>query len=558
MIARWLLSLLGLSRRRERTLARAAIRGELIERDRPEAERMLAVRRTMTERAGEPHVVLGQLDDGTPYVLPLSEFDGLFGWVSGATGSGKTRLVLAWIDQILTEMARGAAVSLIVVDLKGELTELVLSLLAERITQGREVGRLLANLLTVRFFAEGAHLPEWNLLAPMPGMSIATHARAIAEALEHALGMSLGSRQENVFGMVLAYAIERGLTIAELRAALEDPETLAAAGARSKNPEVRAYFEHRFVRESPATRDGLTSRLDLLLSLDSIRAMVSARGTIDWRTRFAPGCLSILDLGGAPFGGDSPRRAIASLALQFVLAGIFDPMRVRNGFTLLVCDEIQEAVTPATLRNLDRIVTTARSFGVSMVSIHQSLTQLPPAFLQLLSTNVRLRAIGRSGADDAWLSREWLPITGTVVRSQGARPGERTEFFSRTEEERLRVEELGRAPRQRFLLADRVAPWGTRAVTAPSIAPPRWQDLPAELRARLERGAYGRPREELLAESTPPAEIDAEPAEPTAPATPSTTSTRSKRRSSPRKTVAEPMPDLIEAAEHFGRGRRVR
>jgi hypothetical protein len=555
VIPRWLLSLLGLSRWREQTRARAAIRGEIALRHRPEEEHVLAVRRTMTERAREPHVVLGQLDDSTPYVLPLSEFDGLFGWVSGATGSGKTRLALAWIDQILHEMARGAAVSVIVIDLKGELTELVLSLLAERVIQRREVGRLLTNLLTVRFFAEGAALPPWNLLAPMPGMSVATHARAIAEALEHALGMSLGSRQENVFGMVLAYAIERGLTIAELRAALEAPEELAADGARSKSPEVRTYFEHRFARETPATRDGLTSRLDLLLSLDSIRAMVSARDTIDWRTRLAPGCLSILDLGGAPFGGDSPRRAIASLALQFVLSGIFDPGRTRDGFTLLVCDEIQEAVTPATLRNLDRIVTTARSFRAGLLSIHQSLTQLPPAFLQLLSTNVRLRAIGRSGADDAWLSREWLPITGTVVRSQGARPGERTEFISRTDEERLRVEELGRAPRQRFLLADRVAPWGTRSVTAPSITPPVWKELPAELRARLERGAYGRPREELLAESTPPVEIDAEPAEPTAPRA---TSTRSRRRSSSRKNSAEPMPDLIVAAERFGRGRRVR
>lgn len=551
MVPRCLLRLFGLTPSRERSLARAAVERELTERHRPEAERAIALRTSMGARQLGPHVTLGQLDDGSPYALPLEDFDGLFGWVSGATGSGKTRLALAWLDQLLRLMAGGEAISIVVLDLKGELTELVLALTARILDEVPSAEPLLQHLLTIRFF-RGEFLPGWNLLAPMPGLSPATQARAIAEALEHALGMGLGSRQENVLGMVLSVGIELGLTIPELRAALWTPETLQAQAARSRSPEVRLYFRHRFARESPATVDGLATRLDILLSHESVRAMVSARSALDWRERLGAGRLSVLDLGGAPFGADGPRRAMASLSLQFVLSGVFDPGRRRDAFTLLVCDEVQEAVTPATLRNLDRIVSTARSFRTGLVSIHQSLSQLPAPFLHLLSTNVRVRAIGRSGVDDAALSREWLPVSGNVPRGP-ARIGERPEVLSRTDEERLHIAELGRLPRRRFLLADRVAPWGAQWITAPEIDVTEWMALPSALRARLERGAYGLGREELLGQSRLPDEGDD-----AASAVPS--SARAPRKGRGRRAPEAPaeMPDLIEAAESWGRGRRVR
>lgn len=555
MIVEWLLRLLGLTPRRERALARAAARGELLAQSRPEAERRAELARAMAAREGEPHVLLGTLDDGAPYRLPLADFEGLFSWVTGATGSGKTRLALAWLDQILRAMATGAPVSLLILDLKGELSDLILTLLGAETVRRPASGHLLEHLLTMRFFRGDAYLPPWNLLSPMPGLSAATQAHALAEALEHALGMGLGTRQEYAFAMVLALGIERALTLPELALALADPDALAVHARRSRSQELRVYFEHRYPREAPATRDGLTTRANLLLSIDSIRAMVSARATIDWRERLLPGRVSVLDFGGAPFGADGARRAVSSLALQLVLAGVFSP-GTREGFCFIACDEVQDAITPATLRNLERILSTARSFQTGMLVVHQALTQLPSPFLQLLSTNVRVRAIGRAGGEDARLSREWAPRS-VALRRPVTRVGERSEVLSHAEEERLFVAELGRLPRRRFLLADRTTPWGAQWITAPRIDIPTLSDLPSALRDRLERGAFGQPREALQL----PAQVEEPASEPASDAAPEATpEPLPARRPRARRKGPKPegdMPDLIEAAEDWGRGRRV-
>lgn len=560
MIIEWLLKLLGLSRTRERALARAAIRGELAAQTRPAMEQRAAFAQAMTAQATEPHVVLGTLDDGTPYRLPLEEFDGLFSWATGATGSGKTRLALTWIDQILRAIARGAPISLLLLDLKGELSDLTLSLVGAEVVRNAASGRLLDHLLTMRFFRGDAYLPPWNLLAPMPGLSVQTQAHALAEALEHALGMGLGTRQEYAFAMVLALGVERGLTLPEVSAALAEPDALAAHAKGSRNPELRVYFEHRYPREAQATRDGLTTRANLLLAIDSIRDMVSARTTIDWRERLKPGRVSVLDFGGAPFGADGARRAVSSLALQLVLAGVFAP-GLREGFTFIVCDEVQDAITPATLHNLERIVTTARSFKTGMLVIHQALTQLPSAFLHLLSTNVRLRAIGRAGDADARLSREWAPRS-VATRRPVARVGERPEVLSHAEEERLFVAQLGQLPRQRFLLSDRTAPWGPQWITAPRIDITALEDLPTGLRDRLERGAFGEARRGLPTHAAEaPAVNDSQEhssgGESSRDGVGEHAPTRRGRTRRKVAVTAAEMPDLIEAAKDWGRDRGV-
>lgn len=76
-------------------------------------------------------------------------------------------------------------------------------------------------------------------------------------------------------------------------------------------------------------------------------------------------------------------------------------------------------------------------------------------------------------------------------------PPERLEFLSAAEEERVRVAELGRLPRQHFLVADRREPFQPRVMVAPSFAPPAWRAIDPTLRTAVLRGRAGVPREVL-------------------------------------------------------------
>mgnify|MGYP000909103086 CR=1 FL=1 len=61
----------------------------------------------------------------------------------------------------------------------------------------------------------------------------------------------------------------------------------------------------------------------------------------------------------------------------------------------------------------------------------------------------------------------------------------------------MRVAELGRLPRQHFLVADRRESFQPRVVVAPSFAPPAWNTIAPALRTAVQRGRAGVLRTEL-------------------------------------------------------------
>lgn len=549
-ILEFLLRLVGLSRFLERLRAERAIK----------ADRALftaAVREddtrfvdTMTVREDEPAIVLGHALDGTPYRFPLRDLPGQHMWISGGTGSGKSTMVAAWVRELLTAMVQGAPVSLVFVVMQGFLGDMVLRALGDVLVRSapQQAERILSRLLVAQFF-RGSHLPEWQILVRDPSVPIMVQASAVADVLEASVGAVLGSRQEVALTMLLALAIELGLGLQELRALIYDVESLTQLATRSTLPEVRLYILHRLARER-AQLDGIGARLDLLLRVESARAVLAGPGTLDLRASFRAGSVTIMDFSGEGMGAEAAKRTLAAVALQYLSYAIFDTRRPRDGTTIIVADEMQEALTPATTRMLARWVTTSRAFGASLISIHQSTVQLPREFLTLLSTNIRLRAIGRSGREDAAASTEFLPRTGRVPRTRmpGDPPLARPEFLSRSEEAEFRVNQAANLPQRHTFLTDRLAPFATREIVAPEFDAPELAALPQALRMRLLRGRAGVPRDELLRRAR---DIEARSiASMTAPPTP----TRAGRRGPP---VPE-TPDIVEVAERWRRGPRRR
>lgn len=498
-VSTWRLA--GLSRATELARARSAcaqderaLRGQL-------ASDAARLHTAMTQRAGHPHVVLGTTSGGTRYVLPVADFHGLFGQITASTGSGKSYLAGQVLADLLVFAVFTGLAAVIVFDMKGELADLTLrwigGYLARLSWSARQA--VFSRLLVLRFF-KGAYLPEWNLLARDPAVPILTQAHAFAETMEAALGTELGIRQSPATTALTALGVETARSTLALRYLLHDPDTCAHLAEQSGIPDVRLYVHTRLERERTAL-DGVAARLDALLRVEPIKAALAGPGILDLRRCYIPGTITILDLGGAPLGAESQKRALAALTLtRLTWAGFDAPERPPGAFTMIIADELQEALVPATVRHVERVVTTGRSSHLGLLSIHQSVEQLPAELRAILSTNVRLRVLGRSGEADARLSAEWLPHTGLLPnpRLPGMPAPAHPEFLSEAQELRHRIAELGKLPRQTFLVADRAAAFGPCVLRAPDFHPPTWDELDSEIAEAVQRGAVGQPRAELV------------------------------------------------------------
>jgi hypothetical protein len=494
--------LLGLSHHRERRLARMS---------RAEDERLLRAhvddddRRfedAMRCRAPGPTLLLGATDT-VPYVLPIRDVIGSFGWLTATTGGGKTYFTAGLVDQLLGALARrNARAAVALLDMKGEMSDLVLraaTALAARLAPA-EREAFISRITVLRFF-KGDYLPEWQLLVPQPGVSPVVQAHAIAETIEATVGAAMGPHQTVALTWLLALAIEAGLSLLELRWLLYDHDRVVRIAERSAIPEARLFVTARLGRAARVTIDGIAARLDALLRVDAIKASLAGPAMLDLRRCFLPGHLTILDFGGAPLGAEGGKRALATLAFTRLTWAGFDESRPRGNQTWIIADEIQEGLTPASVGNVKRIVTTGRSFGIGFWSIHQSAAQLPADLKEILATDIQFRIVGRSGEADARFASEWLPRTGVIPRRRlpGSPPPERPEFLSEGDEQRHWVNHLGTLPSRQFLVARPHAAFGSRFVTSPIFSPPPWERLDPAVAAAVLKGSWGRPRPELVA-----------------------------------------------------------
>jgi hypothetical protein len=497
--ASWILRLAGLTTRRAHQEAKDSIAREQagLKESLSADDRRLAA--SMKRRAAGDHVVFGTGDREGPYCLPITDFAGTFAWVSAGTGSGKSRLVGGIVSQLAKHVLGGAPVSLIVVDMKGELADLTLRALAQlAVEDGAGGAMLLPRLFVIRPFL-GDFLPELQLLAADSSQPVLTQAHAVAETLESSVA-SLGVRQSGALTMLLALAIEARLSLLDLRWLLYDLDRVVQLAEQSALPEVRLFVRTRLRREASATIDGVGARLDGLLRVGALKGTLAGPGMLDLRRCFAPGSCTVVDFGGAPLGAEGAKRAFASLLLTRLTWAAFDARRTERSSTVVIADEIQEALTSATTHHIERLVTTGRSYGLGLWVVNQSAAQLPTELKTILGTNARFRVIGRSGADDAKMAAEWLPSTGRVVRPRlPGEPPRGREFLTAAEELRTRTQELATLPPRRFLVADRLAPFHARYIEAAPFNPPPLTAFPGELVWAIEQGAVGKPRNALIA-----------------------------------------------------------
>ncbi len=548
-----LLVWIGLSGRVERVLADAAhgtdvrrLRGEITADERRFEEEM-------ARRAGAPHLVVGRAN-AVDYLLRLRDLVGSHGHIVAQPGAGKTRLIVALLAQLLEHMwFRGASHAAIVVDPKGETVLVLLRAVAELLSHmNADVAAATARRIVVIRPFLGRFLVPLNLMAREPSVDLVAQARVLVELVERTAGVAVGIRQGVAGAFGFAVLIANGISLVEAPFLMRDANVMRDLAMQVDEPRLRAYFAASpsdYARESRTTINGLLARIEAILGIAPLRAMLAGAGGFDFRALFAPGMLTIIDLDGAPLGAQAIADAIGAMLLTRVGWAAFSHGGERAEGTWLVVDELGRMASPSVIDATERVLTQGRWRGLGMLSAAQFSSQTQELD-RLLSANTRFRLFGRSSEREIeGAATEWLPVTGRRPRAR--RPGELprpAEFMSEAEEIRDAVRRIARLPQRTFLVGERGAPFVSRLIEAPRIEPAAWHTIPDRVRELVERGGFGVPREELLARAR---RLEAEAAERLTRARDAASPTRERR---PRARPEPPMPDLAERT----RGRRRR
>ena len=201
-------------------------------------EERLRFEKTLNAESSERKILLGRTTriDGSPSWIgvPRKDFLGMHAWVTGATGSGKSFFVLGCLLQVLENKKS----PVILLDMKGELADLVLDIALPVITQHPNGQWLLDNLKVVRPF-DRQFLPELRITLREDQVPIEVQAVSITAAIEEALGDSFGQRMSRVFHKLVGLAIERNEPLTVVQSWLEQPELFSRSARESRDPTIR-------------------------------------------------------------------------------------------------------------------------------------------------------------------------------------------------------------------------------------------------------------------------------------------------------------------------------
>ncbi len=415
----------------------------------------------------------------------------------GQSGSGKSYFILLMLRALLE---RRALSSLFVLDMKGELAELLTDLVLPGLAAAlppHEADAFLKRIVVIDPFS-ATHPPPLNVLVPDPGLPIAIQARDVAECFEAAAETDVTLRMETIHDWLLRLVIETNRRVTRgkgsfltVRRALQEPAVLEGLVRETRDADITRYFLTRFPAEPKASRLALLARLDRFLALPMTQLSVGAKVCLDF-DRLLEDRIVILSLGRAPAGLQSVARFFAMVILtRFVRAIFRRPPRSHGFASLLVADEWQIALNPALAAEFESILTLARSRGVHLWLANQQLSQLDRHGAGLRSVvlgQTSLQVAFRLAPEDPRALRHLFPTTGTMRRQAVPGSTSGTPFLSPSEELEVRLAGAARLPNRVGYWSDRRKPWGSVLMRSGTLDLPHPGSLPTQFVTQAQRG----------------------------------------------------------------------
>ncbi len=308
-------------------------------------------------------------------------------YLLGATGSGKTNLILNLLNQ-----DTAASRTLIVVDLRGDLVDRILVQLAA--SSPEMVSRV--RLLDLR---EGERILGFN---PLKGAGD-PHARAymVLDALRsqsESWGVQL---EETLRNALIAISLNSGCLL-DIEPLLTQADFRARLLERAPDPAVALFFA-RYNALSPEKQQAwflpVLNKVTPLIGLPRLRGLFGAASSIDLRQIIdTPGQVLLISL--AVDRLHSAAKLVGSLligAIQTaVMARVDQPENRRNPVSLYI-DEFETMATEA----FASIIAEGRRFRLSLTLSHQNLSQIPISLRQVVRNNVGIQVFFQTGSLDA-------------------------------------------------------------------------------------------------------------------------------------------------------------
>ncbi len=322
---------------------------------------------------------------GCPVCIPSKDLR-KHAYILGATGSGKTNILVQLVDQDI-ESRR----SLVLIDLRGDLVERVLARLA-----GKDVDPSRVCLIDLR--DDSTVVPFNPLGGSGDAHSRAFHVLAVLRDQAESWGVQL---EETLRNALVALA-EYGGTLTDIEPLLLDPEFRARVLASSTDPHVQSFF-CRFNTLTPERQLNwalpVLNKVTPLIAVPRLRSMLGSSDSLDLRRVLdTPGSILLVSLAVDRFHGAS--HLIGGLLVSAIEAAVMaratTPEVQRNPLTLYV-DEFETMASEAFLG----LLAEGRRFGLSLVLSHQNLTQLSPQLRASLQGNAHLHLYFQTGAADA-------------------------------------------------------------------------------------------------------------------------------------------------------------
>jgi len=397
-----------------------------------------------------PHVDLGKTTWGESVDIPLSELVNACGFATGGMGSGKTMAACLTLDAMVKRMPQLRSMSFGVLDAKGELFERALFLIGRRLDdlQGSARQELLDRIVIIDFSSREA-VSQYNILSRWPYTERDFFVTSRLETLRELLpsGEKLSLRGATVLKNALALLSEFGLPLTYLNHLLESQTLRAKLLARTKNPELRAYFGRHFAKEGQQTIGALRARMESLVASDGVRLALSGSTAPDFRHLQNEGKIVLVNCAGQSITR-GVRLLLQGLVLSDIRQAIFSRPNNPPVSYLWLADEAQNFfLTRQQQEDMADVLTMARSFGSFFLFLCQNISTAvsDSRILEILHTNIRWTLTLRGTPRDAQFLRSALPVTSRRPRPEPHPYRERT-YYSREEERALLLEEIANLP----------------------------------------------------------------------------------------------------------------
>jgi len=432
------------------------------------------------------------IDSNNPVELPVNTASSSHWILTGSTGAGKTFEALNIILSLLSH-----DISIILVDMKGEMAELVSNVFLPLYLQGKTKDKrekFYHCFTYIDPFTENYLFP-FNILKPISGVDISLQAHEVCSLIEETVGRDLGANQTIALHHALKLCIETGCTFSDVRRVMIDPFFRDSLLQKSNLNEVKQYFLLRFQNENSNSINSIINRLEYFSSIPSIQTMLNLNECLTFQDFLSQG-FTIFNLGSnVPLGAESLQKFVATLILTRLARAILGRKIDKDSPpVLVVIDEFQECLSGSLVDSFERLLCLSRSkkvFFMLLTQLFSNIARVSPHLVKVIQTNCGLQLFFRMSPEDAkdlapLVSKERFKVEKTL--EWGAKRND----LSQSEQEKVKsiIREFSTLPTKHFYFWNRIKGNSITRLVAPELNVRELCKEEVEIKERLLTGKY--------------------------------------------------------------------